>query len=147
MTSRPPFRSWVEDYPHPDRREMPPVDREAFRIRAVQRANTQRARTGTAKPKTDGRGRTTRAKFEQLIGHRDMAAAEAARFRTTDPIEAARLHLQRRGYAVVRASMFGGRPDQWDIAGRDRWISNDELLALAQRQGFTMEGRADASAD
>lgn len=144
MNDRPPFRSWVEDYPH-DSRAMPPIDREAFRIRAVQRGKNARTRAGVASGKAAGTKRgskISRVRQDHQIMSREVAFEQAAALRATDLIERARLHLQRRGYRIVRASMFGGKPDHWDIAGRDRWISNEELLALAERQGFTKEGNA-----
>ncbi|WBO23962.1 hypothetical protein [Sphingomonas abietis] len=138
MSTRPPFRSWAEDYPH-DSRAMPPVNLEAFRIRRLQRQKNARVQKDIAAGMMPERkaGRITRAIFDRQIGKREFDDAAARHARETNLIERARLHLQRRGYVVVRAGIVDGPANRWDVRGRDRWLTDDELLALAQRNGFT----------
>lgn len=137
MTERPPFRSWVEDYPH-DSRAMPPINREAFRMRAVQRAASRAMQAGNRPPMVTPRGRfkDTRAASIRAASAKQEAENAARCLRETDEIERARLHLQRRGYKVVRAIVFDGPVDRWDVAGRERWITDAELLELSIRCGF-----------
>jgi hypothetical protein len=137
MTDRTTFRSWAEDYPHAGR-AMPPIDREAFRIRAIQRANGRAQRSGNFPPmvKQRGRFRDTRANsIRAAVANQDAETAARIR-RETDEVERARLHLQRRGYVIVRATVLGGPVGRWDIAGRERWLTDAEMTALAIRQGF-----------
>jgi hypothetical protein len=134
---RVPFRSWAEDYPH-DSRAMPPVNREAFRIRALQRANSRSMQEGKAPsiaPK-QGRFRDTRALSIRAASAKQEAETAAREHRHTNEAERARLHLQRRGYVIVRATVFGGPIGRWDVAGRECWIPDAELIALAVRKGF-----------
>jgi hypothetical protein len=134
VTDALPFRSWVEDYVH-DRNAMPPIDREAFRIRKIQRANTSRLMNGFASIRPTTLGQANRLRHEIAVS--EIVKREAGRREAAEqPVELARLHLQRRGYIIVRANMFGGRSDQWSIAGRRERLTDDELIELAVRRGF-----------
>jgi hypothetical protein len=133
--TRPKFRSWVEDYQPPV--EEQPIDREAFRSRAVQRAAMRRNLEGDLRP---FKGTITPGKLCKIAYDRTKAANMAAEHRDREqrrscPIEQAKLHLQRRGAIVFRSSVTGGRRDLWTVPGRGE-LSDEQLLELAERKGF-----------
>lgn len=48
-------------------------------------------------------------------------------------IEEAKLELQRRGRAVYRASVVGGRADRWVVSGLGKDVTDEQLVGHARR--------------
>jgi hypothetical protein len=125
---------------------MPPVDLDAFKVRAEQRARTRRLLAGGSKEKPTSRGRFMRVQAERALGAAARDEIDRREQRATDPVEMARLYLQRRGYVVVRADVVDGPTDCWEVRGRG-WLTDAELIALAQRQGFNLPTNEEGNAD
>jgi hypothetical protein len=133
--TRPKFRSWVEDYRPPV--EEQPIDREAFRARAVQRAAMRRYLEGAYQPFKGALTSGARSKlgYERAISANAIAEHNGRAARRTCPVEKAKLHLQRRRVIVFRSSVTGGRRDLWTVPGRGE-LSDEQLLELAERKGW-----------
>ncbi|HLZ78844.1 MAG TPA: hypothetical protein VKQ09_05845 [Sphingomonas sp.] len=135
MSEREPFRSWVEDYVRPD--DDQPINMEAFRVRAVQRGYARRLISGNVGGPPTTRGQSMRQLSERALGAGVRMEMERRERVAADPAEQARLYLQRRGLVVFRAHVVDGPPDRWDVAGHDRWLTDSELIAHAERLGFS----------
>jgi hypothetical protein len=126
------FRSWVEDYRPPE----PPIDREAFKYRRMQRRFTQAA---DARPVTAQRLQQKNALY---FADRELREQRENALRRADPVLCAQLHLQRSGYIVVRADIV--RPDLrgWMVGSRQEPLTDDQLIALAEARGLDREKTA-----
>jgi hypothetical protein len=65
----------------------------------------------------------------QLI--RDRKSAEE---RQTNPVEQAKLALQRKGLVVYSAEVRGGRKDRFIVSGQPKELTPAELIDLAERK-------------
>ncbi|USI71633.1 hypothetical protein [Sphingomonas morindae] len=71
---------------------------------------------------------------------RTVLAEHATRERLAQPAERAKLFLQSRHYVVFAAPLAGGPAGHWKIGGRNGFATTAEMIALAERLGFTIEG-------
>jgi hypothetical protein len=122
------FRSWVEDYHAP---AVQPIDPHAFAFRRQQRALTARAAKATSKPTKLAGGASL------YFMHRDLAEAQQTQARLSDPVLAAQLHLQRRGYIVTAAQVIDPEQRGWRVGGRSAPLDDTDLIALAQSLGMS----------
>lgn len=63
----------------------------------------------------------------------ELARTREEQARRADPIEQAKIRLQRRGRIVYRASVTGGREDRWYVSGLGKDVTAEQLLAEAER--------------
>ena len=112
-------RSWVEDYrQEAEREEYDPV---LIRIALSRRGEC--FRRGGAPSSRNWRA-----------GERDRLAQEAQR--ATDPFEQAKLFLRRKAGPVFPADMRGGPAGKWFVSGQANYLTEEELVALAQKKGW-----------
>jgi hypothetical protein len=64
---------------------------------------------------------------------RQRLAADA--HRATDPFEQAKMFLQRNG-PVFAADMHGGPMGKWFVSGQPNYLTEAELIALAEKKGW-----------
>jgi hypothetical protein len=64
---------------------------------------------------------------------REIARRREDEVRQTDPIEQAKLALQRKGRVVYSASVSGGRKDRFIVSGQPKELTPAELVALAEK--------------
>ena len=65
----------------------------------------------------------------------ERLAADA--HRASDPFEQAKMFLQRKAGPVFCADMRGGPPNKWFVSGQPDYLSEAELIALAEKKGWT----------
>ena len=99
-----------------------PVALELQRIRRAARTKAQGGR--------ELRGLSD-AGASAFLTQRALQRAEDDQRRLADPLEQAKLALQRRGRVVYRMAVHGGRADRWFISGLGCDRTDADLLSLA----------------
>lgn len=117
--------------------ETPMMDRADQRDRQNARVGAQVNRSNAAAAEKLLNGEKTpsgavspavRAAANQIQSTREAQA------RQTDPVEAAKLALQRKGLTVYSASVTGGRKDRFIVSGQQNQLTPAELIGLAERR-------------
>jgi hypothetical protein len=64
----------------------------------------------------------------------DIQRTREAQERQVNPVEQARVALQRKGLVVYSASVAGGRKDRFIVSGQQKELTPAELIDLAERK-------------
>ena len=113
------WRSWVDDY-------RPNAETETYNRVQVSMALSRRGEV---------------FRRNGLPGVRAWREAERQRLsadahRATDPFEQAKMFLQRKAGPVFAADMHGGPVGKWFLSGQPDYLSEPELIALAEKKGW-----------
>jgi hypothetical protein len=107
---------------------------------AIDRANrkrrdalTRRSREAAEAFVDAGRVVTKATPIHIKIAQRAVIAAREEAARQADPLEQAKVALQRRGKVVHSMAVWGGRADRYFVSGLGKDVSAEQLLAEAQR--------------
>jgi hypothetical protein len=113
--------------------ETPLMDREERQRVNGQRhsAEIRRGQEQKAAARLDAgqKGRTSVERAQMA----DIGRRRADEARQADPIEQAKLALQRKGRVVYSASVSGGRKDRFIVSGQPKELTPAELVALAEK--------------
>jgi multidrug efflux pump subunit AcrA (membrane-fusion protein) len=111
------------------------LDRAAMdRARMLATNATKRRNKAAAEAFIDSGKLVTKATPVHIkIAQRAVIEERAEAARLADPVEQAKLALQRRGRVVYSMAIYGGEPDRFFCSGLGKDVSAERLLAEAER--------------